>query len=311
MPELPEVETVRAGLQQLLPGKKIINLDYDWPKSFPNSQPDVSQFLIGAAVLEVKRRAKVLIIELDSKYSLVIHLKMTGQLVFVKKTSKSKVESQKLQSRGSEVRFGAGHPSDSLIGKLPDKSTRVVLTFQDDSKLFFNDQRKFGWMKLIPTAEVPNIDFMKKVGPEPLSADFTKTDFRARLLRRKSSIIKAVLLDQTVIAGIGNIYADESLWGAKIHPETRVINIDKSKLNTLFDQIREVLELSIASGGSSDKNYVNAEGKKGSYLSFAKVFRREGQPCKRHPETLIIKIRVAGRGTHICPKCQVLKSSAQ
>lgn len=286
MPELPEVETVRAGLIRLIINKQVAAVWHDWPKAFPNSPEDVEQFLVSAKILDIKRRAKVLLIELSSKYTVVIHLKMTGQLVFV----------------GTE-RFGAGHPNDSLIHELPDKSTRVIFDFNDGSKLFFNDQRKFGWVKLLPTAEVPNIDFMKKVGPEPLGADFTPAQFRERIRRRANTNIKAALLDQTVIAGVGNIYADESLWGAKINPVTLIKNIGDTKLNTLFNELRYVLELAIEKGGSSDKNYVNAEGKKGSYLSFARVFRRENQPCPRC-QTSIIKSRVAGRGTHICPKCQ-------
>lgn len=287
MPELPEVETVRIGLARLLPGLEIAGVDFDWPKGFPNAESDVKQFVIGAKVVAVERRAKVLLIELSSKYSLVIHLKMTGQLVF----------------RGSNDRFGAGHPNESLIGELPDKSTRVVLAFTDGSKLFFNDQRKFGWMRLIPTAEVINLDFFRKVGPEPLSADFTWSIFKERCLRRKNSNIKAVLLDQTVLAGIGNIYADESLWGAKIHPLTLVKDLSDQQFKTLYKELIFVLKLAIEKGGSTDKNYVNAEGKKGSYMSFARVFRREGQECPRCG-TIVEKIRVAGRGTHICPHCQ-------
>jgi formamidopyrimidine-DNA glycosylase len=181
----------------------------------------------------------------------------------------------------------------------------VEFTFEDGSKLFFNDQRKFGWVRLLPTAEVPNIDFMKKVGPEPLDASFTVDQFIERLQRRKNTNIKAALLDQTVIAGVGNIYADESLWGAKIHPATLVKNVSKAKLSTLFTELQYVLNLAIQKGGSSDRNYVNAEGKRGSYLSFARVFRREGQACPRCGAT-IEKLRVAGRGTHICPKEQRL-----
>jgi formamidopyrimidine-DNA glycosylase len=122
-------------------------------------------------------------------------------------------------------------------------------------------------------------------------------------MRRKNSNIKAVLLDQTVLAGVGNIYADESLWGAKIHPATLVSKVPKAKLVMLHNALRDVLHLSIEKGGSTDKNYVDAEGKKGSYLSFANVFRKEGQPCPRCG-TEITKIRVASRGTHICPNCQ-------
>lgn len=290
MPELPEVETVRIGLQQLLPGRQVVKVDFDWPKGFPNAPGDVQAFLIGAKVVEVNRRAKVLLIELSSKYSLVVHLKMTGQLVF----------------RGAEdgLRFGAGHPNDSLVGELPDKSTRVTLTFADGSRLFFNDQRKFGWVRLMPTAEVPMIDFFQKVGPEPLAEDFTWEILRDRLQRRKNTNIKAALLDQTVVAGIGNIYADESLWGAKVHPTTLVRQLADDDFRNIYQSLVDVLRLSIEKGGSTDRNYVSAEGKRGSYLTFASVFRREGQPCPRCGAT-IEKTRVAGRGTHTCPVCQI------
>jgi formamidopyrimidine-DNA glycosylase len=289
MPELPEVETVRRGLHALIIGRTIKDATHDTPKSFPNAEADVKKFLRGANIVDVRRRAKVLLIDLSSQYSLVVHLKMTGQMVY----------------RGEQV-FGAGHPNDSLVGELPDKSTRVTLTFQDGSQLFFNDQRKFGWMRLLPTTEVPNINFFKKVGPEPLSNDFTSKIFIERIRKRANTTIKAALLDQTVLAGIGNIYADEALWGARIHPAERVRDVPDTKLKTLFTELRFVLELSIEKGGSTDRNYVNAEGKKGSYIDFARVFRREGKDCPRHPGTVVIKTRVAGRGTHLCPKCQKL-----
>ncbi len=288
MPELPEVETIRLGLQRLIVGKVAASVhNYDSQKSFPNAQADVEQFLLGARITEVRRRAKVLLIELSSGYTLMVHLKMTGQIVFV---------------HGKE-RWGAGHPNDSLLGKLPDKTTREHIEFSDGSRLYFNDLRKFGWMKLLPTAEVENVDFMKKVGPEPLETNFTSEQFISRIRRRNGTTVKAAILDQTVLAGVGNIYADESLWGAKIHPATRVRDVSDKQLAELLKQIKSVLKLSIEKGGSTDKNYVDAEGNKGSYLKFANVFRLEGQPCPRCGTT-IEKIRVAGRGTHICPVCQ-------
>jgi formamidopyrimidine-DNA glycosylase len=289
MPELPEVETIRLGLDKLITGLEIKSVNFDWPKSFPNAREDIDAFLIGAKVVLIRRRAKVLLIELSSKYSLVIHLKMTGQLVY----------------RSSEAQFGAGHPNDSLINHLPDRSTRVTLEFKDGSKLYFNDQRKFGWMRLMPTAEIVNLDFFKKVGPEPLSANFNWQMLRDRMQRRKKSNIKAVLLDQTILAGIGNIYADESLWGAKIHPSRLVSTLTDSEIKKLYKEIVYVLTLSIEKGGSTDKNYIDAEGKRGSYLTFARVFRREGKSCPRCGHE-IKKIRVAGRGTHICEHCQKL-----
>lgn len=290
MPELPEVETVRRGLHEFIIGRKINAVrELESPKSFPNAPGDVAQFFIGASIIDVRRRAKVLLIDLSSDYTLVVHLKMTGQIVF----------------RAADVAFGAGHPNDSLIGELPDRSTRVVIEFSDGSHLYFNDQRKFGWMKLFPALEVPNIDFMKKVGPEPLEDEFTAQEFTSRIRRRNGTTIKAAILDQTVLAGVGNIYADESLWGAKIHPSSRVRDVNDKQLTTLLKEIKYVMNLAIEKGGSTDKNYVNAEGKRGSYIDFARVFRQEGKECPRHPGTIIEKIRVAGRGTHICPLCQL------
>lgn len=286
MPELPEVETVRRGLHELIIGRVVQAEVHDTPKSFPNASADVQQFLIGATIIDVRRRAKVLLIDLSTDYTLVIHLKMTGQIVF----------------RGEEV-FGAGHPNDSLIGELPDRSTRVTLDFSDGSKLFFNDQRKFGWMKLVPTAAVVDMPFMQKVGPEPLEDSFTAEAFAARFTRRPKTSIKAALLDQSVVAGVGNIYADESLWGAKIHPKRLVETITTDEFMRLYTELRAVMNIAIDKGGSTDKNYVNAEGKRGSYMDFARVFRREGQACPRCG-TEIIKFKAAGRGTHICPVCQ-------
>lgn len=290
MPELPEVETIRRGLGRLIVGKTISAVhNYNSPKSFPNSSQDVEQFLIEATILDVKRRAKMLLIELSKGYTLMVHLKMTGQLVYV----------------SPEMHWGGGHPSDSLVGALPANTTREHIEFTDGARLYFNDLRKFGYMTLVPTNEVINTNFMKRVGPEPLDDSFTHTEFIPRMRRRNGTSVKAAILDQSVLAGVGNIYADESLWAAKIHPATRVHDIDDERLALLLVAIKNVLTLSIEKGGSTDKNYVDAEGHKGSYLKFANVFRLEGKPCPRCG-TEIVKIRVAGRGTHVCPNCQIV-----
>ena len=309
MPELPEVETVRRGLQRLIVGRKILDVEIHNCSSLQASTADIKKFLAGAEITATRRRAKVLMIDLSTKYSLVIHLKMTGQLVF----------------RGDEA-WAAGHPNDSFVADLPDRSTRVefVLSSQVENpektkpdtktyqltnlqtcKLFFNDQRKFGWIKLLPTIEVENIDFMKRVGPEPLTGDAKlPQQFLTNIRRHNNTTIKAAILDQAVIAGIGNIYADESLWMAKIHPETRVRDLSDKKLRELLNCAIDIMQKSIDSGGSTMKNYIRADGSRGNYLEkFANVFRREGQPCPRCGTT-IQKMRVAGRGTHICPKCQ-------
>ncbi len=289
MPELPEVETIRRGLARLIVGKKVTGAEnFTSAKSFPNAQSDVEQFLYSATITSIRRRAKVLLIDLSSEYTLVTHLKMTGQIIVV----------------DGRERWGGGHPNDSFVRTLPDNTTRQRIDFSDGSHLYFNDLRKFGWMKLYPTIEVPNIDFMQKVGPEPLEDTFTSTEFIPRVRKRNGTTIKAAILDQTVLAGVGNIYADESLWSTKLHPATRVRDVSDAKLSELLVNIKAVMNLSIEKGGSTDKNYVDARGNKGSYLAFANVFRREGQSCPRHPDVLIEKIRVAGRGTHVCPVCQ-------
>ncbi|MBP9667600.1 bifunctional DNA-formamidopyrimidine glycosylase/DNA-(apurinic or apyrimidinic site) lyase [Candidatus Saccharibacteria bacterium] len=291
MPELPEVETVRRGLFRLIVGNVVASATcLDSPKSFPNAPSDVQAFLVGARIVDVRRRAKLLLIELSSGYTLMTHLKMTGQLVYIAQGP-------------AEVRFGAGHPNDSLVGELPDRSTRVVIEFTDGSHLYFNDQRKFGWMRIYPTAQVPEIDFMKKVGPEPLEDSFTSAQFAQRFARRKNTSIKAALLDQTVLAGVGNIYADESLWGAMIDPRRKVVDISAVEFTTLYTELRYVLNLAIEKGGSTNKNYVNAEGKIGSYMDFARVFRRDKLACPRCG-SVIQKIQHAGRGTHFCATCQ-------
>lgn len=288
MPELPEVETVRAGLACLLPNRTIAKVTVDTPRSFPNDSDVVNSGVVGARVESLGRRGKIIIIDLSTSHSLLIHLKMTGQLVFREPDGES---------------FGAGHPTDSLIGDLPDKSTRVIFDFVDGSRLFFNDQRKFGWIKLMRSEDIFDEPLMSKLGPEILSDDFSFDDFLVRVRRRPRSSIKSVILDQSILAGVGNIYADEGLFSAGIHPSTPVEMISSAKLRRLYVALRKIMKLSISLGGSTDRNYVDALGRKGNYLAFAKVFRREGQPCSNCGAP-IEKIRVAGRGTHICKKCQ-------
>jgi formamidopyrimidine-DNA glycosylase len=290
VPELPEVETVRRGLARLVVGRTVAAVDILEPKSFPVAAAQtaldvVARHVVGARVVAARRRAKVLLLDLDNGFSLVGHLKMTGQMVV----------------RGPE-NWGAGHPTDSLLAQLPDRSTRIDFTFDDGSHLFFNDQRKFGWIRVLPTGDVERLPFIAGLGPEPLDpAGFA--EFRRRIARHARTTIKAALLNQEVVAGIGNIYADEALWAARVHPGRAVAGVGPRKLRELFDAAAAVMRLSIDLGGSTDRNYVDAEGKRGSYLGFANVFRRDGQPCPRCG-TPIAKTRVAGRGTHYCPRCQ-------
>jgi formamidopyrimidine-DNA glycosylase len=296
VPELPEVETVRRGLEKLIVGQQILDVEILNEKSFifagyepaRLASPVLAKSVVGAEIVTTRRRGKVLIIDLTSGYSLVIHLKMTGQIVF----------------RGEE-NWGGGHPTDSFVAQLPDRSTRVIFTLSGHKKshIYFNDQRKFGWIKLIPTNEVEKIEFLARMGPEPWTENVCEK-FIKNVRRHANSMIKPAILDQSVIAGIGNIYADESLWLAKVHPETRVKNLADRKLAEICTAAGEVMQESIDSGGSTMQTYVRADGSRGNYLEkFAKVFRRDGLACPRCGRE-IIKIKVAGRGTHLCIKCQ-------
>lgn len=289
MPELPEVETVRRGLEKLIVGKQILAVVVDNPKSFPATNDEINGLVIGTTIQAVRRRAKMLLIDLDNGNTLWIHLKMTGQMVY----------------RG-EANWGGGHPNDSFLNSLPDRSTRVEFELSGGNHLFFNDQRKFGWIRLVPTAEVANLPAMTKLGPEPLVGD-PLPEFIRRIRRHPKLSIKAAILNQEIIAGVGNIYADESLWLARIHPQTMVSSLTDADLARLLKAIQQSMTESLAAGGSTARNYVKADGTRGDYLDkFAAVYKRDGQPCKRCGHE-IVKIRAAGRGTHICPVCQELK----
>lgn len=281
MPELPEVETIKRGLSKFCLHQKITKIEILCDKSFIGKP-------ITGKITSIRRFGKALVIDLDNRNSLMIHLRMTGQLIF-----------------DGEERYAAGHPSDNFTAKLPNKQTRVIITL-DNGVLYFNDQRKFGFIKVIPTTEVENDSFIKKLAKEPWQ--MTADEFYDKLQKHRNSLIKATILDQTIICGLGNIYADEALFASHIHPERKSGTITKKEAANLLASARAVMDKSIDSGGSTMATYVKADGTKGDYLEkFAQVFRRDGEPCLVCG-TKIIKTKVAGRGTHICPHCQRIQN---
>jgi formamidopyrimidine-DNA glycosylase len=290
MPELPEVETIRLGLEQNIVGLALTDIEVVHLKSFQSSAQAADTYAIGATITRLDRRGKVLIMELDSGYSLLFHLKMTGQMVLVKPDGE---------------RYAGGHPTKSMADELPDKSTKVIFRLSDGSTLYFNDQRIFGWIKLVPSDEVLRDALIARLGPEPLTENFELAGFAAVLARRPKSPIKAVILDQSTVAGVGNIYADESLHLAKIHPALPAGQLTKAQVKRLYEAIKTIIALGVEHGGTSFTTYVNALGGKGDYLHNARVFRRQGLACPVCG-TIIVKTRVAGRGTHLCPHCQKL-----
>ncbi|MDI6882937.1 MAG: DNA-formamidopyrimidine glycosylase [Patescibacteria group bacterium] len=244
MPELPEVETIRRQLAQKIIGKK----------------------LEGKRIVNIRRRAKVLIIDFDDRSSLVFHLKLTGQLIF------------------------NGEPSPY---------TREVFYFEDGSCLVFNDLRKFGWWKRVKNTKKIEEEF----GPEPLTISF-KT-FKEFLSKKSKAKIKPLLMDQKVIAGIGNIYSDEILFAAKVNPLCQVKALTEKEIKKIFQNMKKILKAAIKYQGSSVEYYLDACGQKGKYLPHHKVYQREGKPCRKCG-TIIKKVKIGGRSAHFCPKCQKL-----
>lgn len=288
MPELPEVETIRRGLEQAIAGRIFTRVESLHPKSLQTPMKLLEDKLVRAKITSFDRFGKVLVVNLNSDYSLMMHLKMTGQVVLV---------------QPSGERSAGGHPTRSMADKLPDSSTKLIFDLDDDSKLYFNDQRVFGWVRLVPTADVAADALIARLGPEPLTEKFELKQFAEKLARRPKAPIKAVILDQSTVAGVGNIYADESLHLAKIHPLTPAAGLTPAQVRRLYEAIKTIIALGVDHGGTSFTNYVNALGGTGDYLHHARVFRRQGGSCPVCGSE-IIKTRVAGRGTHLCPTCQ-------
>ncbi len=286
MPELPEVETIKRGLTDVLPGKRLENLIITKPKMW---QGRPASELYGQTVKVLNRVAKILIIHWSNNLSLLIHLKMTGQLIFV-------------DSAGHSI--AGGHPDDQFLVTQPSKYTHIIFHFEGGSNLYFNDMRQFGYAKLMSTDKLHDHSQIATIGVDPFSHEFSDVFLLEVLRKRPKTTVKQVLMDQTVIAGLGNIYTDESLFDAKILPNRKAASISKNEAKQLCQSIIKILDMGIRFGGTSYKDYVHHNGKKGTMQDHLQVYRRHGQPCKRCG-TVIKRTVVGGRGTHFCPKCQV------
>jgi len=290
MPELPEVETIKLFLAQNIVGLKVKFVDVLNQKSFLGDYKS----LIGKEIKSVDRRAKVLRIGLGN-FELLIHLKMSGQLIWEK--------NYELRIKGKG--FVGGHPTQDMNLQMPNKSTRVIFDLSDSSVLYFNDQRKFGWIRLMKhESGIKNHAFFEKIGPEPLESGFTWTVLKEGLLKRKKTVVKVALLDQQVVAGIGNIYACETCFLAGIDPKKKILDLDDEEFKKLHQSVIKSLQNGIKYGGSSKTHFMDPEGKKGLFLDFAFVYGREKLLCKKC-KTPIKKIKLGGRGTFFCPECQV------
>lgn len=282
MPELPEVETIKNRLQAVVTGKQIIAMEVHHPKSF---QGDVST-VIGSSIDQVSRRGKLLSFHLHSNLFLCTHLKMTGQLIYI----------------SEDTRVGGGHPSADWVVQLPSRHTRITLTFADQSQLFFNDMRLFGWMKVF------TIDQLKteqsKLGPDIIDPAVT-ADFLYTKLQRRSVPIKVALMNSQIVAGVGNIYACDALNLARISPFRPANSLSKAETAQLLNATQEVIELGIALQGTTfDGQYVTADGLAGGYQERVLTYGRAGLPCY-NCGTRLVKEKLSGRGTYFCAVCQV------
>lgn len=283
MPELPEVETIKRGLEKRIVGKTIANIDLLYPKIFQGNKESV----IGEKVVEVKRRAKVLAIKLTHSTNLLFHLKMTGQLIYIDR---------------NEERFAGGHPDHNWHAKLPNSATALVFDFGDKTHLYFNDLRKFGWCKVMSDEQLDKV-FTEEYGPEPFSNKFDSEYLILMASRVPNRKIKQFLTDQAIVAGIGNIYVDETLFESRISPLRKVKDIKLPEWEKIVANTRNILEKAIKFGGTTDSDYVDAEGKKGGMQDHLKVYRKAGEDCPACGGK-IIRITLGGRGTHYCPACQ-------
>ncbi len=274
MPELPEVETIKNQLEKKIVGKKIKAVKINLPRLIQGTTvKEFEKNVIGAKIKKISRRAKLLIIELSTGYSLVIHLKLTGRIIFRKKLEKE------------------------------DEKSHLIYEFADKTILLHHDFRQFGWVKLIKTEDLEKYFQKEGFGPEPLEKDFTLEKFKELLAKKPRQKIKPLLMDQTFIAGVGNVYAQEACWWAKILPTRIVKSLKEKEIEDLYYSLIKILKESIKHRGSSVDAYVDTEGKEGDYFSKLKVYDRENQPCYRCGEK-IKKMMLAGRGTYFCLSCQ-------
>lgn len=281
MPELPEVEAIKLQLERFLKGHKIVSVDVRNRKTFQGDEKN----LAGAKVLGTRRFGKVTVVDLANKYSILAHVKLTGQFIY----------------RGPNLPK-ASILSKKVIGGIPGPHTLVIFNLDRGGVLYYNDVRRFGWIRVVKTSEVETEPFIKKLGPEPFK-DLTLEKFQ-EALSKSGRPIKVVLMDQEKMGGVGNIYANDALWLAKINPKTPAKSLDQKKIKELYEAVLSVLKQGIKWGGASELAFVTPDGTEGNYQHHTLAYGREGEPCERCHKATFQKFFLGGRGTYICPVCQ-------
>ncbi|OIP24948.1 DNA-formamidopyrimidine glycosylase [bacterium CG2_30_37_16] len=290
MPELPEVETIKNDLLKKIIDAEVKSVETDWPKLFKG--PDFEghkKEIVGKKIIGVERRAKNLLIKLSDNKTLLIHLKMTGHLLVTDENIEIKYNRFIVDPKSP-----LSDPNNQFI--------HVVWHLLGGKKLAFSDLRKFGNILILDDHKLK--EYLEDYGPEPLEDDFNYKKF-ACLLEKKKTGIKKFLMDQTNIAGIGNIYADEILFDSKIHPERDATDLKEEEKKALFASIKKILKKAVELRGTSVSDYRDTEGKKGAYGDIRLVYRKTGEPCPDNCGGRVKRIVVGGRGTHFCPVCQI------
>lgn len=288
MPELPEVEAIKIGINKYLDGHKILAVNLAYPKIFEGNPED----LYGAKFKSARRFGKVVSVDFDNGYSFVVHVKLTGQLIY----------------RGPNLK-NPPELSKKVTGGAPGRHTHVTFNLDKGGFLYYNDVRRFGWIKVVKTIEVENIPFVKKLGPEPFGAKDGKPslltfDHFKQFLSKSGRPIKVVIMDQEKMGGVGNIYATDALWLAKIDPKTPAKSLDEKNAKELFDAIHEVLKQGIKWGGASELAFVTPDGTEGNYQHHTLAYGHQGELCSRCKKAKFGKYFLSGRGTYVCPVCQ-------
>ena len=286
MPELPEVEHVRMQLHHKVVGKTIDSVEIFHNKTVAFDE-SVEDRLINKTIEAIDRIGKLMIFSFENENDLFLlaHLKMTGQFFYVDK-------------QGDVA--GGGHTFTKVDLDLPTRHTRVTFHFTDHTALHYNDMRLFGYTKLATATEVA--EAREKFGPEPIDDEFD-CDWFGETLRKRKTSVKAALLDQSFVAGLGNIYVDEALWRAQVRPTRRANRVTKAEAAALCAAAGSVMKESIAVGGTTFQHFKDTGGENGNFTDYLQVFGQQGTKCSRCGST-IKKIRCAGRGTHYCPGCQ-------
>ncbi len=308
MPELPEVETIRRQLDEVLVGRTIVSVEVRREKSWSGKIDKV----VGRKILGVERKAKVLFIATGNKLQatsyLMVHLKMTGQLIFEENdqisSNKSQTNSKVRMSNFKKTRVAGGHPTASWVNSLPDKHTRVVIGL-DKGTLYFNDQRVFGWVRVMTNEQVEKIT--SKMPPDVIDRKMGQDLFYS-ILQRSQRAVKLVVMDSQKIGGVGNIYVCDGLFDAGIDPRRSAVSLSRVESDRLLKSLKKVVNLGIKLGGAtaSDEKYVQASGLGGKYQEKFLTYEREGEKCKRKGcGGVVSKFKLGGRGTYWCEVCQV------